>query len=307
MGVGLETWRQRIGSFSQLGAFYCGAVHLSGIARYSRVTPRLACVIVLLLIISGVELNPGPAPKMDDFVQRLDDLFRELRDTRTTLLAKIDDSARDLTLRLQHCETLVTSFTTRLSDVERSRDTMAGQIAALQASIATINITAPHAASAAPASRVEISDVMHELDMRASKKANIVLSGLQPSSRLTDVAIVTSLLRDELSINATVVSCTRLGKPSADVNRPCRILATLSSVTDSLAAVRNAKKLRTSTEAHVREHVFVNADLTPEQRKQDYNLRTELKRRRAAGELNLVIRNGKLHTKAARPAAGGNA
>jgi hypothetical protein len=56
--------------------------------------------------------------------------------------------------------------------------------------------------------------------------------------------------------------------------------------------------------------VYVNADLTPEQRKLDYNLRTELKHRRSVGERNLIIRNGKLVTKqptAAAASAGGTA
>ena len=141
----------------------------------------------------------------------------------------------------------------------------------------------------------------HELDLRISKKANIVLSGILPSSFLIDSVIVTNSLRDELNINVTVTRCTRLGKPSADPCRPCRLLATLLSGADALTAVRSAKKLRSSTDAHVRGHVYINADMTPEQRKQDYNLRTELKRRLEAGEPDLVIRNDKLITKPPRP------
>ena len=83
--------------------------------------------------------------------------------------------------------------------------------------------------------------------MRVAKKANIVLSGVLPSSSLTDSVILTNLLRDELNINATVTRCTRLGKPSANPSRPCRLLATLSSGADALAAVHSARKLRNST------------------------------------------------------------
>ena len=38
--------------------------------------------------------------------------------------------------------------------------------------------------------------------------------------------------------------------------------------------------------------MYLNADLTREQRAEDYKLRTELRRRRSAGEHNLAIRNG---------------
>jgi hypothetical protein len=57
------------------------------------------------------------------------------------------------------------------------------------------------------------------------------------------------------------------------------------------------------TDNHTRDNVFINRDLTPEQRAFDYELRKDLKRRRAAGEQNLVIRNGKVCEKQARPAA----
>ena len=148
-----------------------------------------------------------------------------------------------------------------------------------------------------------MSDVVRELDLRASKKANIVLSGVRPSPPLSDNAVVNNLLHTELGINATVVRCSRLGKPSANPNRPQLLLATLSSDADSRAAIRSATKLRSSTDAHVRDHVYLNADLTMEQRKLDYELRTELKLRRAAGEQDLVIRVGKLHTKHSRSVA----
>ena len=66
--------------------------------------------------------------------------------------------------------------------------------------------------------------------------------------------------------------------------------------------MRSAKKLRSSTDAHVRGQAYINADMMPEQRKQDYNLCTELKQRHIAGEL--VIRNVKLITKPPRPTIG---
>ena len=73
-------------------------------------------------------------------------------------------------------------------------------------------------------------------------------------------------------------------------------MITLSSNADACAAVRLAKNLRNSGDAHTSDHVFLNADLTPEQRKLDYDLRSKLKQRRGAGEQDLVIRKGRLHT-----------
>ncbi len=314
MGVGIETWRQRIGSFLQYGSISGRAVRLSGLACHSRVTPRLACILAVLLIIGGVELNPGPrgsaepTSKIEDIVHRLDDLFTELRDARTSLSSKLDDTMREvrqLTTRLQQCETDIGSYRIRLDAMERAQATVTAQLAALQASstATATSTTAPAVANDTSPPPIRLSDVVRELDMRASKKSNIVISGIRPSSTVTDTDLVKNLLCDELGITANVTRCARLGKPSADANRPCRLLVTLSSDTDSSAAIRSAKKLRSSTDVNVRDHVYINADQTPEQRKQDYDLRCELKRRRAAGEQNLVIRNGVVQTKSTHTTA----
>ena len=232
--------------------------------------------------------------------------LRNLCDTRATLSLKIDDSVQDLTTKLRSCEDLVTSTVERLVAVENSHTAMTTELATLKA---TLNAASAGATAASPASALSsptpplvMNDVVRELDMRASKKANIVLSGLRSSSTTNDSTAIHDLLRDELRINATVVRCICLGKPSADINRPQQLLVTQSFNADARAAVRLAKNLRNSGDAHTRDHVYLNADLTPEQRKLDYDLRSELKRRRAVGEQDLVIQNGRLHTKPHQPA-----
>ena len=70
---------------------------------------------------ADVEVNPS-LPNMN---HRLERLFNEVRDTETALLTKIDDSVRELATRLQKCEDLVTQYSTRLSNVERTQETMA--------------------------------------------------------------------------------------------------------------------------------------------------------------------------------------
>lgn len=72
-----------------------------------------------------------------------------------------------------------------------------------------------------------MEDLVRDLDMRVSRKCNIVLSGVLPSPPLTDAGIVKTLLQDEIGIDVTVVRCTRLGKPSANINRPSVLLVTV--------------------------------------------------------------------------------
>ena len=233
-------------------------------------------------------------------------LFIELRDTQATLSLKINDSVRDITTKLCACKNLVTSTVERLVAVENSHTAMAAELAALKATLNAASnwatVASPAPALLSPTPPLVVSDVVRELDMRAFKKANIVLSGLRFSSIMSDSIAMHDLLRDELRINATVVHCIRLGKPSADTNRPQRLLVALSSDADARTAVCFAKNLRNSRDTHTRDHVCLNADLTPEQRMLDYNLRSELKRLQAAGEQDLIIRNSRLHTKPRQPA-----
>ena len=98
-----------------------------------------------------------------------------------------------------------------------------------------------------------------------------------------------------MHIDTTVTRCVRVGQAQPD--RPKLLIATFASEMDARAAIRSATLLRKSTSPEVRNNVFLNADLTKEQRSTEFKLRAELKRRRLLGELNLVIRDGRVITK----------
>jgi hypothetical protein len=146
MGIGLVAWRCAIGSFSHFGPYFGCVLHLSGFAHSSRVTPRLACIIAVLLAVGGVELNPGPT-KLEDIAHRIDDLFTELRDTRASLALKIDDSVRDITTKLRSCEDLLTATVERVVAVETAHTAMATELATLRASVAALGASAVPSAS----------------------------------------------------------------------------------------------------------------------------------------------------------------
>jgi hypothetical protein len=223
---------------------------------------------------------------------------------RTALLNKIDESARQITARLQATELLIAAHTTRLDAVDQAQADLTTQLAALKLDM-TNRTAAPHTPSAMAAvistassvsSPLAMDDVIREIDLRSSKKSNIVLSGVKPSL-LTDAEVVTKLLADELHITTSVIHCTRLGKPNPHASKPRLLLATLVNEKDAHTVLRSAKDLRGSSDPYVSAHVYLNADLTREQRLQEYNLRTELKQRRLAGESDLIIRNGKVIAK----------
>ena len=223
-------------------------------------------------------------------IDRLDDLFQELRNTRTELSVKITDAMHELTVMLQACEQQV-AHNNQLAAIEHTQTALQAELVTLKALLPAPRATpsAPQQASTAPS--LAMNAVMRELSLRESKKANIVISGIKPSL-LSDADLVTNLLRDELNIDATIIKCSRLGKATPAKPSPSLLLATLSSEQDTRAALFAAKQLCSSTDQHICNNVYLSADLTREQRVHDYNLRSELQRRRAAGEQNLIIRSG---------------
>ena len=137
--------------------------------------------------------------------------------------------------------------------------------------------------------------LLANLKLRTSKDNNIIISGISPSTSVSDAQLVTNLLADELNMTTMVTHCLRLGKPN--VGRPQLLLATLAHATDAIKVIRLAKSLRNSRNDEVKNNVYINPDLTREQRSIQYNLRTELKHRKAAGEINLIIKNNRIITK----------
>ena len=107
---------------------------------------------------------------------------------------------------------------------------------------------------------------------------------------------VTNLLLDELNVTTMATHCLRLGKPNTV--RPQLLLATLVYTSDATKVIRLAKSLRNARNDDVKNKMYINSDLTHEQRTIQYNLRTELKLRKAAGETNLIIKNNRIITAA---------
>ena len=60
-----------------------------------------------------------------------------------------------------------------------------------------------------------VNDVAHELKLRTSKETNIIISGISPSTSVSDTELVTNLLVDELNVTTMNTHCLRLGKPNA--------------------------------------------------------------------------------------------
>ena len=229
----------------------------------------------------------------------MDDILAELKDTRTALSVKIDNSVKDLSIKLQLCEQQLVIQTTRLDNADTQRATMQAEIESLKAQVLNLQSTTPTLPAAVPATSLTqpltVNDVAHELKLRTSKESIIINSGISSSTSVSDAQLVTNLLADELIVTTMVTHYLRLGKPN--VGCPQLLLATLAHATDATKVICLAKSLRNSRNDEVKNNIYINPNFTREQHSIQYNLRTELKHRKVAGEANLIIKNNRIITK----------
>ena len=132
---------------------------------------------------------------------------------------------------------------------------------------------------------------------RERRKCNLIVYNLQESSASTpsdrisdDKKSFSHLLTSEFKIdNIEFLKCIRLGKSAENRSRP--LLISVSDIATKNNILGKATKLRKSTQYG---DVYINPDRTKKERAAVKELRDELKRRKSLGEVNLVIRRGKI-------------
>jgi hypothetical protein len=304
MGDTLEHWRGKIGCFSN--AFQ--GLRAGNDASFASL--RLCLLLSILLLAAGVEPNPGPpkldTAKLDEIGLRLDAIITEMegsKDAVNNLSAKLDRLTAELGAKVAANTASITDLNVRLLYLEQANkdllvtvgrhstvlpvagggvldDTKWPRIS--ERSHDTHQPLAPN-----------LNAIVKEVSDRTKRKLNVVLSGVKPELQ-SDMDVVNNLFVNTLDIHVTVEECTRMGK-DASKTRP--LLVKLSNEAEVNVALKAAKLLRTTGDAYICRSVFLNADLTKAQREEQFNLRQERRTRTAAGETNLVIRDGKVQPK----------
>lgn len=138
-----------------------------------------------------------------------------------------------------------------------------------------------------------------EKDEQEKRKCNIVVSNMPESEASTgeerkreDITKLVDVIKDELRLNIRVENAFRAGKKQE--NRPRILIVTLSSEASKWDVLKTAKLLRESEDEVVR-NIYINKDLSVQEREQQKKLRDEVKTRRAQGE-NVRIVRGKCVT-----------
>ena len=109
---------------------------------------------------------------------------------------------------------------------------------------------------------------------------------------------VEHIITNELNLQVRPTSISRLGKGNG--GRPAPLLLRFSTSDDAASVIKSGKNLR-STNNDIKSSVFISPDYTKLERHEQFILRSELRRRRAAGENNIIIRNGSIVTRRQTP------
>lgn len=135
-------------------------------------------------------------------------------------------------------------------------------------------------ALSAPLKQAVVTAVYRDLKEHERRARNIIINGVPPVDVHTDDSQrVSLLLESEFGVKPDIVKFRRIGKKQPTKAQP--LLITLRTDDQATYFVDNAKRLRQSSDAHVRHHVFVNRDVTKAEAQAAYMARCE-RRQRAA-------------------------
>ena len=151
-------------------------------------------------------------------------------------------------------------------------------------------------------------NVRTELDERNDierRKNNVVVFNMPESNtkdswysndiKQEDTAAIVKIISKSVGVNVSkpnkIKDVLRLGQKNQGKPRPLKVFFTDIDVKRQV--LQNSKRLKGS-EHH--SNIYINPDLTPKQRENDFNLRKELKVRRTEGQQGIYISKGKIVT-----------
>jgi hypothetical protein len=117
---------------------------------------------------------------------------------------------------------------------------------------------------------------------RQRRQSNVIVSGLRPSQTVSDAELFKNLCFSELGIQPDIIKLKRLGSLHAEKVQPILVIMRQNAQAQQL--ISSAKQLRRSSDPAVRDHVYINPDLTRAEAEAAYQLRLQRRRRRAADQ-----------------------
>ena len=246
MGINIETWRMRIGHFFPLHrsrkTISLFSIYLNNSVFNSCI--HLAFLISILLIVSGIEPNPGPDTRTRSNTDSTHDT--SIVESLSKIINEITVLRQEQAVINQNITLLCNSVATRLDAIETNVQSHDAQLAALRTTCNDLNLklfnitaqsisppanitTGSLSAQSAPvnvpifSASVDYNKIIiSEMRTRESKRYNIIISGVRSTGGTDDNTLVRSIL-DEINISATAASCRRIPTKSTST-RPQLLL-----------------------------------------------------------------------------------
>lgn len=116
-----------------------------------------------------------------------------------------------------------------------------------------------------------VAAVYSDQQNKKRRESSLIVNGLQPVDNQTDKTLFTDLCNKEFEILPDIVSTKRIGRFQPAKIQP--LLITLRQADQAQNLITNARQLRKSTDATVRNHVYINANLTRAEAEAAYKAR----------------------------------
>lgn len=144
-----------------------------------------------------------------------------------------------------------------------------------------------------------IAGIFDDFLDKEKRKLNVVMHNIPESTGETyadrvqaDKSMFREVVRDSMYLNVKVTKAYRVGKPTQ--GRPRLLIVGLENGEVKAEILKLAPQLRASDKWR---DVYISPDLSWKEREEGRRLREELRRRTSAGEVNLIIRRGRVISK----------
>ena len=288
MGISIDLWRLRIGSFCQK-IHHLNKNSGSTGCVYTTVS---SCIIALLLLCAGIEPNPGPTVTVAELSRKLEEFISTYNVTREQIQLSIPALAIRLDDDIKNMRTLITAIEDNLKQLNSRMAAIETHVhVSVPASSMAIvgfppvptstmtNVGFPPVINKVATATQSIENIVQSVLEKEKRKFNLIIYNLTDNnSFFDDRRKLDALLRD-LHFQGNFIQCIdRIGRYDRD--RPLRI--TLSSIWHRERLLESAKQLASLQAKWPK--LSISPDRTSEEMKLHKLLMSELNRRRALGE-----------------------
>jgi hypothetical protein len=154
----------------------------------------------------------------------------------------------------------------------------------------TARLAADSASVQRPSTEDAVAAVYVDIAKKSKRESNFIVSGILPSSSLTDRQQVYNLCSSEFDVQPDIVHVKRLGRSVIGKTQP--LLVVVRQASEAQRLIRMARDLRQSTNQEVKNNVYINPNLTSAEAAAAFQLRAERRSSNQRRHENANGRNG---------------